>query len=133
MTNKELTLYLPYDLQVLNNDRVETLNDIHAIETYHGSIWFTKTKEGSFININKVKPLLKPLDTLTRIELEQQGFDSYIDYCTWEQVGKPIERLWKAPFNMIMYLISEHYDVFDLINQGIAVNKFDYEVNLNVK
>lgn len=66
------------------------------------------------------KPILRPLSGLTRKELELEGFDSYIDYLTYENKGS--EWTLKAPFNMVQYLLSQHFDIYGLIENGLAID-----------
>jgi len=67
------------------------------------------------------KPILRPLSDLTRKELELEGFDSHIDYLTYENKGS--EWTLKAPFNMVQYLLSQHLDIHGLIPQKLAIDK----------
>jgi hypothetical protein len=69
---------------------------------------------------NKAFLVLRPLSELTRKELELQGFDSYIDYLTYENKGS--EWTLKAPFFMVQYLLSKHYDIFNLIENNLAID-----------
>ena len=71
-----------------------------------------------------MKLILKPMIFLTRKELEEQGFNSHIDYLTIEQFCNQKEKfpILKAPYDMMQYLISKHYDVFDLIPKKLAVS-----------
>src|SRR6478736_8973652 len=84
LTKYDLAPYLPYELRVKNGDKIETINNIHAIETYQGAIWYCKTVEGSFINIKSAVVLLKPLISFMDIEeiideMSKIEFDSIID------------------------------------------------------
>ena len=70
--------------------------------------------------IQTCRLLLKPLSDLTRKELELEGFDSHIDYLTYENKGS--EWTLKAPFNMVQYLLSKHFDIYNLIENGLAID-----------
>lgn len=73
--------------------------------------------------IENMKLILKPMSLLTRKELEDQGFNSHVDYLTIEQFCSENDKfpIMKAPYEMIQYLISKYYDVFYLIPQKLAV------------
>lgn len=67
---------------------------------------------------NRYTPLLRPLSQLTRQELLNGGFTSHLDYLTHEK-GDPM----KAPYEMVRYLLSKHYDIFGLIQNNLAIEK----------
>lgn len=107
--------YLPYDLKIANKSttgeilstyivEIENINDRGILNVLHGVNQF---------------PILKPLSTLTKIELRQAGFDSHIDFLTHENKG--VEWTLRAPFKMIQYLFKNHYDVYFIIEQGLAI------------
>jgi len=72
------------------------------------------------VYLSEVKPILRPLSNLTRKELELEGFDSHIDYLTYENQG--VDWTLKAPYIMLEYLFTKHYDVFGLIEKGLAID-----------
>jgi len=118
LTKYELAPYLPYELKVKNNNKVETLNDLHAIETYLGAIWYCKTVEGSFICLKTTVPLLKPLHlfnsiveitdemTVREINLMSEGYN-VLDFVNYRAVT---------------LMIKNHIDVFGLIDRGLAID-----------
>ncbi len=77
---------------------------------YHGHL-------KSCINGYDMKLILHPLSDLTKEQLREQGFFSHIDYLTHEK-----QNPMKAPYEMIEYLFSQHFDVFGLIDKGLAVD-----------
>jgi len=64
----------------------------------------------------EIKPILIPLSDLTKEELREQGFSSHIDYLTHEKQN-PL----KAPFEMVQYLFTNHFDIYGLIDKGLAI------------
>ncbi len=70
------------------------------------------------VELSEIFPILYPLEHLTREELLKQGFNSHLDYLTHEK-GDPM----KAPFEMILFLIKQRYDVFGLIKTRQAIDK----------
>jgi hypothetical protein len=134
--------YLPYKPLVIypTSDGVVKkayLTGINESGKYYETTYKRKTKncKGDIIGFKdgkerghncyceNMKLILKSMSSLTRKELEEQGFNSHIDYLTTEQFCNQKEKfpIFKAPYDMIQYLISEHYDVFDLIPKKLAV------------
>lgn len=71
--------------------------------------------------------ILKPMSELTRLELESQGFSSHIDFLTHEgrnPIGGQGQYSHKdgAPYEMVLYCISKHFDVFGLIGAKLAID-----------
>lgn len=107
---KHLSAYLPYKLE-----GVFTVYDsIHTV-TSLSLIYVNRELE-----YRHFKPILRPLSDLTRKELEQEGFDSHIDYLTYENKGS--DWTLKAPFNMVQYLLKKHFDIYNLIESGLAID-----------
>ncbi len=79
----------------------------------------------ALITDTNFKPLLKDMSDLTREELEEAGFDHHIDFLTYELQNnfnnKNYWRAKQAPYEHIEYLISQHYDVFNLLYYGQAI------------
>jgi len=116
LTKYDLAPYLPYELKVKNGDKIETINNIHAIETYLGAIWYCKTVEGSFISLKAVRPLLKPLNSFIDIdeitdEMNRIEFQSVID-------GYDI--LSNVNYKAVILMIKHHIDIFGLIDKELA-------------
>lgn len=131
---KHLAPYLPYNLICLLTEFNDDCFVIGASEDYVYT-------DSSFDELyyTDIKPILKPLHDLTRGELEKQGFWHHIDWLTYElQTSKRnngIKGLEKhikdAPYEMIDYLFSQHYDVFGLIDKGLAISYSDVQSTSN--
>lgn len=103
LTLEHLSPYLPYKLKLYYEE-----NDIRDMMYLDSS---------SCERLNGLaKPILRSLSNLTKDELRGQGFDSHIDFLTHEK-RNPLE----APYKMVEYLFSKHFDVFGLIEQGLAI------------
>lgn len=111
---KHLAGYLPYGLYLMIYDVVCEIEgvDLHRKDTI--------IAERVNYKLSEIKPILHPLSEIKRGELEKEGFSSHIDYLTHENKGS--EWTLKAPFNMVQYLLSQHYDVYGLIPAGLAIN-----------
>lgn len=122
-----ITPYLPHGLQVRIEDyrsnyvgrEFDEVIGLHQWDKSR-SLWSVLTDGGAKPSIEKVKLVLRPLSELTREELEEAGFNSYIDCLTYGNKG--VEWTLKAPYDMVVYLISKHYDIYGLIEQGYALN-----------
>lgn len=79
--------------------------------------------EDVYVHRDRFKPILRPLSYLTKEELRSAGFDSHIDYLTHEHQANPEKfQVKKAPYEMVQYLISKHYDIVGLIESGLAID-----------
>jgi len=112
---EHIACYLPYNLNCLveftvHGKIVEPLVGIKHNNFYVG---------GKKIDVDMwdFKPILRPLSDLTKEELKNQGFETHIDYLTHEK-GNPIF----APYQMVEYLFSQHFDIFNLIDQDLAID-----------
>ncbi len=131
---KHLAPYLPYGLLVL--DELKQTQKIIGLknETYfieNGSLY-------AYADIQNCNPILKPisdLDKLIRNEFEKyhdrQEYDKeVIDlFCIENGVDEIIENIVisSLPYECVEYMFKNHYDVFDLISQGLAISI--HEVN----
>ena len=124
MNNSELdqlSIYLPYDLLLFRKgDRPESL----MFPDYDEVRVMNTIALVSCVRYNNIKPMLLPMDCITREELEQEGFSTHIDALTWEwQKYKHRRDIGEIPYMMVKYLLSKHYDINNLIEQGLAIDK----------
>ncbi|RZK62255.1 MAG: hypothetical protein EOO95_15265 [Pedobacter sp.] len=109
-------------------------------------VWVRNITELTTFNFDLVtsfyntKAILRPMSDLTRSMLEEAGFNSHIDYLTHElqneansgrldSNGKKLWRVEHAPYEMVAYLFREHFDVFGLIEKGLAISIHDVKTN----
>jgi len=126
----KLSIYLPYSLKL---ERINYKHERFKILTPYDLL-----EDGEIENII---PILKPLSSLTKEELQNQGFWHHIDWLTdGLQEGLKKEGnvalqkyIGDAPFEMVQYLISNHYDILGLIDLGIAKSYYlvESEIDLN--
>jgi hypothetical protein len=117
---KHLAAYWPYKLkcQYIYSGNIGTISNIYTIGSCYDnddikiSIDFYEAE-----HIWMFKPILRPLSDLTKEELINQGFSHHIDYLTHEKQD-PL----KAPYDMVQYLLSQHYDIFNLIPNNLAID-----------
>lgn len=124
----QIASYLPYKLKLLwvnsHNDSGETLVSEMTINKL----------EYVLRGYNKhatVKLILKSMNDLTNKELDSAmwkiGHRSHIDWTTTEReywIEKCGRDGWikDIPYAIMTYLFENHYDVFGLIEQGLAVD-----------
>ena len=134
---KHLTPYLPYGLKDVgghyyvgictsNPDKYGTVDRNGNI--YESRMFLMAEQENGAItweaHSNMVLPILIPLSDLSKDELRGQGFWHHIDYLTHEHQAEPKRfPILDAPYEMVEYLLSKHYDIFGLIEKGLAINK----------
>lgn len=112
---KHLAPYLPYGLLInFHANRVEPINGLTKTEVYvHGMGW---------LNFSDFKPLLLPLSE------RKPFFDKYLS-TFWSDFDYYVECIENGtlPYADVVQLLSEHFDVFGLIDAGLALNKNDYK------
>lgn len=126
---EHIAAYLPYKLQLLWTGSHESNKD----ETLVSTLTIEKVRE-VITGHNKhatVKPILKPMSNLSNKELQiamwDKGHSSHIDWTTTEREGwisKYGYDYWikDIPYVIMTYLFENHYDIFGLIEKGLAVD-----------
>jgi len=125
---KHLAPYLPYGLKILRPDNKTILEMVGLIGS---SIVFHEESGDTYGFIGKHnKPILHPLSDLTK-EIEVNG-ERFVPKARLDQscltLFYPTERLTEihgimsAPYVIIINLHKWHFDVFGLIEQGLAVD-----------
>ena len=107
---KHLSPYLPYGLT--NQRAFHTPQKIDGI--VGNKVYFGDT----ILFINQIKPLLRPLSDL---EENWKEVNSPYDYPDFGHMERSILS-GHANYEFIIELISEHFDVFGLIDKGLAIN-----------
>ena len=124
---KHLAPYLPYGL---NYQRINRFGEIE-----------TELLEGKSLNdfyVKDIKPILRPLSDLTEalkdiyrfasnVEIKQYDYVLYVDYYLMDE--KFNDNIYRRPFNfdgcpqgIYKQLIEHHFDVFGLIDKGLAID-----------
>jgi len=131
---KYLAAYFHYDLEVRSDDKNYTLIGISK-----SNVSLDHEIYLSFItNISKIKPILRPLEDLffnMNIENESiKPFEYLEDFADTEiermfldiiknQNSKFIlDKIQYAPFSFISKFLEWHFDIFGLIDAGLAVD-----------
>jgi len=121
---EDLAPYLPYGLRINNKGIGSYILTVGSLERV---LEITET----------FKPILRPLSDLTQEELiEELGTHiSHLDYVTYERkhyIKHYSHKYWldDIPYAIYEYLIKNHFDVFVLIEKGLAIdiNTIDKEL-----
>jgi len=110
---EEIVPYLPYDLRIMYD---ESEGDNHRFTMVVGDI-------PSIISFDKIKPMLIPLSELNEDNADFLSGDGYLLVC--EDVVDVFTILNSFSYSDVTKLLSKHYDVFGLIEKGLAINKND--------
>ena len=107
---KHLAPYLPYQLKY-NNTKNNNTYTMRSISTEINMVDFGW---GDAMELNEVKPILRPLSDLELDEFNNKIFNReyIIDKETDADLG----------YYEWCFLFSEHFDVFGLIEAGLAIN-----------
>lgn len=131
LTIKELAPYLPYKLQW----KFEGSDEVHEVMgidiTDFGIHLFSPYGDYGKCRINEGKPLLRPLSSLTE-EIDHNG-ERFIpinnlkhlygwDYLWYEVLGEITNfNVNKLKYACLKLLLEWHFDVFGLIERGLAL------------
>lgn len=121
---KNLAPYLPYGLKMCSKQG--TIFYLNTFSNMKGR--GIESRDVYSCLDNQYKPILRPLSDLTKDELKNAEFDYQIDWLTHERdshvkfYGSLEKFINKTDFGHVQYLISKHYDVFGLIEKGLAID-----------
>jgi hypothetical protein len=125
---KHLLPYLPYDLKVFVGSTQRELTAISLDSNFVFVTLYKGSREKVMIGINQLKPLLKPLSKFTiedynEIKLSFNNwntiYEDFFDQWFEEKVNLH-SLILMCPNNVIQYFFENHYDVFSLIDAGLA-------------
>lgn len=127
LTMEHLSCYQPHKLQCQVTDgkitKVATLNGLYD----DGSCVFYDLVE-SEKGFKDVKPLLLPLSELTKVQFTEMGWVNEPNGCSFTDLIIEYADNEKLDMKDVKYLCQQHFDVFGLIEAGLALNKLDYKL-----
>jgi len=122
---KHLAVYLPYGLKVSDDEaKIATLCALYDDVAYLSY----KYNVGEYeFSLHEIQPLLIPLSELTLRQLfgDQMYNRYYSQLFNTDIVFKP----GALPQFAFESLVEHHFDVFGLIEAGLALNKLEYNQN----
>ena len=151
LTTKELAPYLPYGLKLyIWNGGYEkpieypTLIGLHGDSIIQSGYRFKSIHCGDEIfsrpemsnSLSIIKPLLRPMSSLTEVfqfgdydtrieeivKEAEQHFDAYDEWLEIFIDDPDPSRILQAPYEVVQKLIERKYDVFGLIDRGLALH-----------
>ena len=117
---KHLAPYLPYELKVTRN-----LKKIDTLGIFIGLEFGKNVYDVSYVLCNDLKPILRPLSDLNTNNHVKFIKNYYICFDDFE--GFMVKRVNEnyTRFNEFDYLFENHFDIFGLIDKGLAVSIHD--------
>ena len=126
---KHLAPYLPYRLKYVDSN-----NNIVDLKAIDNDIHFVNFGWGDAKEYSEIKPILRPLSEFDNSEyiglirdyvLNKNWCDAYDDYFEiWFDDMTNVHKLvLQAPYCIFQYFLENHFDVFGLIEQNLAINK----------
>lgn len=117
-----LAPYLPYGLNVFT-DAFSTENKIYKMVFKNETVSYRGGIEVNDV-INYCKPILKPLTDITEEEYVILDGCHNFSSMRFSDLEKDPTRY---PYTIVQKLIEWHYDVFGLIEKGLAISVHDVE------
>lgn len=120
---KYLSAYLPYKVYLLMSDG-KTKLPMNGIKDDNV---FVFDGYSSTIKISKAKPILRPLSDLI---IDEDIIEDFIGIGNWCNAYDEYLDSWypdasyakEAPYAIFEYFLTNHYDVFGLIDNGLAID-----------
>lgn len=133
---KHLTPYLPYQLMILNTQENKLIN----LLSISSDGFLNKESYDSGVkpfNINQIKPVLRPISSMSIEEIEElqdtvKDEDIYISVSktniwiednTSDPYGGHMELHIDVLYEAYEWLFKNHFDIFNLIRRGLAIEK----------
>jgi len=132
---KHLAPYLPYDIDIKLG---HTIRDLTAVSLDSTFVFVTAQKgarERHMAGMESIKPILRPLSDFTEddiskvridtgeeewCELYEEFFDIWFDINYTERI---YGLMLQCPYEIVQWFLKNHYDVFGLIENDLAIDK----------
>lgn len=127
---KHLAPYLSYDLEVVGQDDNGKTKKLTLIGIVSGIGSVIDEQESYHRELSEIKPLLIPLSELTKDDFiigmgYRDGEFVFIQYLL-KAIKQQLDDS-SIKLSDYQYLVSNHFDVFNLIPHGLALNKMDFK------
>jgi hypothetical protein len=127
---KHLAPYLPYKLKAEMVDyKIDYVGKKYdKIIGFHqwdksGSLWSALTFGGSKPNIQQIKPILRPMSNLICFLINDDvSIYKKLSRCSREDFQYKNPCIIKWPYLDLQILFKHHFDVFGLIDSGLAID-----------
>ena len=136
---KHISPYIPYDLEFKDPETVVPGVMVAICAGMPGLLFYENKDEIEYFDLSRVKPLLIPLS-----ELPKQAKSTVVGIRNIDQINSkswylikhkggetcfydlPEEMPIEDVYDTYEQLFAAHYDVFGLIEKGLALNKLDH-------
>ena len=129
---KDLCSRLPYGVSIDFNSIRGTLHNIYVYHFYDGNDKIYKLEghidiwgDSSLINVEKVKPYLLPLSSITEEQYNELKHLHYFDNCSHScTFGKTFKIEYIKTFSkpLLKWLLEHHIDINGLIPMDLAID-----------
>lgn len=123
---KNIAPYLPYGLRIkhVTNGNIFKAEGIHSFYEDGTFIYYWDKNYGTINQSSSYIPILKPLSDLGK----EEEFKNYY-FSFDEKDGFMIKRINEnyTRFEELLFLFENHFDVFGLIQKGLAISIHDVE------
>lgn len=136
---RHIAPYLPYELEFKDPETVTPGVMVAIVAGMPGLLFYENKDEIYYFDLGRIKPLLLPLSELRsekyiNIFFEKDGFMDEVtetnnqlqDCNNFINQFKITDNDYCHPYNFFSLLFQHHFDVFGLINAGLALNKLDH-------
>jgi len=119
---KHITPYLPYGLKYvkIKNNEVETMRSISTEINLIDMGW------GDAMQLDEIKPILRPLSDLTKEEFVMDGWRKkgilFLDETSNIPHNSRESHIGSIMYGDMVKIFEWHLDVFGLIEKGLAIN-----------
>jgi hypothetical protein len=131
---KHLLPYFPYSLKVKFKN-FDSIYDLLSIGDENGIMIISENKlDLDTVGIDGIEPILKPLSIFKEEQIEEikaflnhkwcQVYDDYFD-ALFEHDWLMHTRILMCPYEILQWFFKNHYDVFGLIEKGLAISYND--------
>jgi hypothetical protein len=135
---KHVVPYLPYELKAEMLDykkdyvgkKIDTILGIHQWDK-SGKLWSLFTEGGSKPSLDSIKPILRHLSDFQEEQIEEiksifdknwcRAYDDFFD-ALFQHDWDMHSIILMCPYEILQWFFKNHYDVFGLIEKGLAID-----------
>lgn len=127
---RHIAPYLPYELEFKDPETVIPGVMVAICAEMPGLLFYEDKDTIEYFDLSKIKPLLIPLSELTKDDFiigmgYRDGEFVFIQYLL-KAIKQQLDDS-SIKLSDYQYLVSNHFDVFNLIPHGLALNKIDFK------
>lgn len=123
---KHLAPYLPYGLKVKYQTKSAmppTIEKVTGIDKNEAITFYDSPNPYKQTNFSYIKPILNPMTSLSKEQIEILSIDLKITI----KYSKSKDFLSRMSYWDSIFLLENHFDIFGLIEKGLAISIHDVE------